>query len=170
MLPIILEEEKSLAQAFWQWRRVWLSVLILALLAAGCKKQEEGPDVMASVGGVRIMRSEVDKAFKQQTSNASRKLSAEEENGVRLQILHQLIARQVYLQKAEKLGLTATADQVEARLNEEKKPFTKEEFAKKLQDLGMTEPELRQELQKQMTIEKLFKEISAKVTISGLLQ
>lgn len=163
---LILEEDNFLVQAFWQWRRVWLCGLVLALVAAGCKKEDEGPDVMASVGGVKIMRSEVEKTFKQQTSGAPRKLSAEEENGFRLQILHQLIARQVYLLKAEKLGMTATADQVETRLNDEKKPFTKEEFAKKLQDLGLTEPELREELRKQLTIDKLFKEISAKAAIS----
>ncbi|HYL94076.1 MAG TPA: SurA N-terminal domain-containing protein [Alphaproteobacteria bacterium] len=148
------------------WRSLLFIMIAAALTASGCKKQVDGADVVARVNGVAILGSELDKVFKQQTAGAPLKLSAAEEEAIRLQLVQQLIARQVYLQKAAGLGLTATDDQVDARVNQEKQPYTNEEFAKILQDRGFTESEFRQELRRILTIDKLLQEISARAVAS----
>jgi peptidyl-prolyl cis-trans isomerase SurA len=134
----------------------------------GCPgKGGSGADVMAKVNGHKIMRSEVDKALTKQTAGTPQKLSGVQEQNLRLQILQQLITIQLYLQKAEKLGIVATEDEIETKLNQAKAPYTKEEFAKRLQEMGTNEEDYKQDIRKQLTIEKLFnKEIASKVTIS----
>lgn len=148
-------------------RGLMLSALVLALLAVtGCPKSgAAGGDVMAKVNSYKIMRSEVDKAFNKQIAGTPQKLTTEQEQALRLQILQQIINIQLYLQKAEKLGIVATDEEIDNRLN--KSSYTKEEFAKKLQDAGVTEEDVRQDIRRNLIIEKLFnKEIASKVTIS----
>jgi peptidyl-prolyl cis-trans isomerase SurA len=143
------------------------AVLSLALLAAGCSHQDSDKDVMAKVNGDRILRSEVDKAYSTQTASSPQKLSPLEDQALRLNILRQLIDIRLQLQKAEKLGIVATEDEVESKFNQFKAPYTKEEFEKRLKDLGLTEEDSKQEIRRNLTLEKLQnKEIASKVTIT----
>lgn len=153
-------------RTFKKWFRVGSLAIVAGCVVAGCKQHDEGPDVVAKVNNVRILRSDLDKIVKQQIAGARQKITPEQENVLRLQIVQQLIGQQVFLEKAAKLGLTATDKQVDDRLNQEKAPFTKEEFAKKLQELGMSEDEVKRELRKQLTLEKLFEQITSKIVIS----
>ncbi|HEY6305709.1 MAG TPA: SurA N-terminal domain-containing protein, partial [Candidatus Angelobacter sp.] len=144
-----------------------MCLLGAALALTGCPNKGPG-DTMAKVNGYKIQRSEVDKAFTKQTAGTPQKLTSEQEQNLRLQILQQLITLQLYLQKAEKLGVVATDDEIETKLNQAKAPYTKEEFAKSLQDVGATEDDYKQDIRRKLTIEKLFnKEIASKVTISN---
>jgi peptidyl-prolyl cis-trans isomerase SurA len=137
------------------------------LAFTGCPNKGGGPDLMAKVNGHKILRTEVDKAFTKQTAGTPQKLTGVQDQNLRLQILQQLITIQLYLQKAEKLGVVATDEEIDTKLNQSKAPYTKEEFAKRLQDLGTNEEDFRQDIRRQLTIEKLFnKEIASKVTIS----
>ena len=154
-------------RALKRWDNLLLAGLTSALLVGGCNHQESDKDVMAKVNGYKILRSEVDKAYQRQTAGAPQKPLLEQDRSMRLQLLQQLVSLQLYLQKAEKLGVMATDEEVESRVSQVKAPYTKEEFAKKLQDMGYTEAEYREELRHRATIEKLFnKEIGSKVTIS----
>ncbi|HLY99430.1 MAG TPA: SurA N-terminal domain-containing protein [Candidatus Angelobacter sp.] len=149
--------------------RVCTAVVMAAFLplASSCNRQNSDKDTLARVNSYKITRAEVDRAYDRQIVGAPVKPTAEEEAALRLQVLQQIVSQQIYMQKAEKLGIIATDDEVEARLNQDKAPFTKEEFAKRLKDAGYTEDERRQEIRKQLTIDKLFnKEIAARVTIS----
>jgi peptidyl-prolyl cis-trans isomerase SurA len=151
------------------WRSASLAGMALALTLAltGCPNKGVSGDVVAKVNGYKIQRSEVDKAFKQQTAGTPQKLTTEQEQTLRLQILQLIINRQLYLQKAEKLGIVAPDEEVDNRLNQFKAPYTKEEFAKRLQDMDTTEDELKQDIRRKLIIEKLLnKEIAAKVIIS----
>jgi peptidyl-prolyl cis-trans isomerase SurA len=86
---------------------------------------------------------------------------------LRLQLLAQIINRQLYLQKAEKLGIVATDEEIEGRVNQLKAPYTTEEFARRLQEMGFTEDQYKQELRRNLTVDKLRnKEILSKVAIS----
>ncbi len=141
--------------------------LSFLLLAGGCKEKEPGPDVMARVNGRDILRSEIDKTLKRQLSGSPQKPSPEQEDSLRLDLLRQMIDRQLYLQDAEKQGVAPTNEEVDSRVNQDKAPYTKEEFAKKLQESGFTEEEHKQEVRRNLTVEKLIKrEVEAKVTIS----
>lgn len=134
---------------------------------AGCTSQASEKDVMAKVNGYKILRSEVDKSYNSQLAGSPQKPTAAEEEALRLNILQHLIELQVHLQQAEKLGVVATDDEVESRFNQLKAPYTQEEFQKKLKDQGLTEADARQEIRRNLTIDKLLnKEIASKVVIS----
>ncbi len=153
-------------QALKPWRNVLLAALALMLMASSCNRGSD-KDMVAKVNNYKVLRSELDKAYNRQIVGAPRKPTPEEEQGLRLSILGQIIGQQVYLQKAEKLGVVATDDEVESKITQEKAPYTKEEYAKRLEVAGYTEDEHRQELRQKMTMEKLLnKEVLSKVTIS----
>jgi len=140
--------------------------MALVVWFPGCNSKS-GDDIVAKVNGYKVTQAEIDKTYQRQMSGAPQKPPAEQEQALRLELVHQVIDLRLYLQKAEKLGIVATDDEIEARLNQIKAPYTKEEFAKKLQDSGLTEEETRQEVRRNLTIDKLLnKEIASKVVIS----
>jgi peptidyl-prolyl cis-trans isomerase SurA len=144
-------------------------VCMLALLAgcSGCGQASSSQDVMAKVNGYKILRSEVDKSYNVQIAGSPQKPTPAEEEALRLNILEQIIRVQLHLQQAEKLGVVATDDEVDSKFNQMKAPYTQEEFQKKLKDQGLTEADAKQEIRRNLTIEKLLnKEIASKVTIS----
>ena len=156
-----------LNRALSRSRDLLLIGVALALVATGCSHQNSDQDVMAKVNGYKITRSEIDKAYQRQIAGAPQKPSPEQNSAMRLQLLQQAINLQLYLQKAERLGVLATDEEVESRVSQDKAPYTKEEFTKKLQDMGYTEDEYRQEIRRRLTIDKLLnKEIGSKITIS----
>ena len=140
---------------------------VLLVGCTGCNRQKSEKDVLAKVNGYIVLRSEVDKLYNSQIGNSSQKPTAEEEENARLNILRSIIDVQLHLQKAEKLGIVATDDEVDTKFNQTKAPYSKEEFEKKVKDLGFTEDEFKQQLRHNITIEKLInKEFASKVIIS----
>lgn len=141
--------------------------LVLGLLVVGCNRQVPDKDVVAKVNGYKILRSELDKNYNSLTAGIPRKPSPAEEQVVRLNIVRQTIERHLQLQRAEKLGVAATEDEVNDKIKQTKAPYTKEEFEKRLKDMAMTEDDFKQEIRRGLTIEKLRnKEISSKVVIA----
>ena len=154
-------------EALERWRNLWFASLAAALLLSGCNRQDSDKDVMAKVNGYKILRSEVDKGYSAQIAGSPQKPTPTEEQALRLGILRQLIDLQLHLQKAGKLGIVATEDEVDDKLRQVKAPYTKEEFEKKLKDLGLTEEDEKQEIRRNITVDKLLnKEIASHVTIS----
>ena len=150
--------------------RTYLSLIIAALscaLLAGCGSSAHGPDVMAKVNGHSINRTEVDKYFDNQTASSPQKPAGEQAESLRLNILKQLIDQEIMMQRAEKLGLLATDDEVDRKLNELKAPYTKEQFDQKLKDSHMSVDDLRRDLRRNLTIDKVLnKEITSKINVS----
>ena len=135
-------------------------------MLTGCPGRSDS-DAMAKVNGYKITRAEVDKSYQRQIAGSPQKPSGEQEQLLRLQLLSQIINRQLYLQKAEKLGIVATDEEIESRVNQLKAPYTTDEFRKRLKDMGFTEDEYKQELRRNLTMDKLRnKEILSKVAIS----
>src|SRR5499427_1286275 len=93
---------------------------LLAWLAA-CHSQPGG-DVMASVDGRKIFRSEVDKYYDNQVASAQQAPVGEQATALRLNILRQMIDDQILMRRAEKLGLLATDDEVDRKFNDIKAP------------------------------------------------
>lgn len=150
-----------------RWASLLLAGLVMALAMSACSHQDSDKDVLAKVNGYKILRSEVDKAYNSQTAGAPQKLSSLEDQALRLNILRQLIDIRLQLQKAEKLGIVATDDEIESKLNQAKAPYTTEEFQKQLKNLGLTEDDYKQQIRRNLTIDKLLnKEIASKVTIT----
>lgn len=144
-----------------------VSVLAAIFMSSGCNQAVTGQDVMAKVNGSKILRSEVDKSYNSQIAGSPQKPTAAEEEALRLQILLHLVDVQLHLQQAEKLGVMATDDEVDSKLSQLKAGDTQEEFANRLKSQNITEADLKQDIRRNMTIEKLLnKEIGSKVTIS----
>lgn len=146
-----------------------LALLLCAMLfAAGCKKgPQEG--VAATVNGKPIMMSEVDKSYEEQLANnpQQQQPSADQEASVKLNILRDLIESQIIEQRAAKLNLTATNDEVDAKFNDLKAPYTEEQFQAKLKASNHTVDEVKHDLRRSITIDKLInKEINSKVTVT----
>ena len=83
------------------------SILFVAL--AGCN-HAPSPDVMATVNGKDISRSELDKAYnnyKAKQGNAPQDPNPEQADIVRLNLLRQLIDEEILDQRAAKLNLAA---------------------------------------------------------------
>ena len=126
---------------------VWLE-LAAVLALAGCRSKETGTDVMAKVNGKKITREEVDKYYKNQTSGSNQQLTGEQATILRLNILKGLIEDEIMLQRAQKLGLLATDEEVDSKLAEIKAPFTQEEFDKRLKERAITVDDFKRELRR----------------------
>jgi peptidyl-prolyl cis-trans isomerase SurA len=132
-----------------------------------CHSSQRGADVMATVNGRPISRAEVDKYFENQAGNSQQKPTGEQADSLRLNILKQLIDQEIMMQRAEKLGLLATDDEVDRKLNDLKAPYTKEQFDQKLKDSHMSLDDLKRDLRRNLTIDKVLnKEITSKINIS----
>jgi peptidyl-prolyl cis-trans isomerase SurA len=150
----------------------FLVLLAIAELAiSGCRSRGNAgsaePGVMAQVNSYKVQRSELDKAYNTQVAGAPQKPTSTEETALRLQTLDQIIQTQLILQRAEKLGVKVSNDDVEARLTKAKAPYTREEFQKKLQTIGLSEEDYKTYLQHGLIVDKVIeKEITPKLTVS----
>jgi peptidyl-prolyl cis-trans isomerase SurA len=140
--------------------------LILTVLSA-CNRNRSGGDVMASVNGRKIYRTEVDKYYLNQTAGSDQQPGGEQAVSLRLSILNELIETEILMQRAEKLGLLATDEEVDRKLNEIKSPYTAEEFNKRLQDKKISIDDFKRDLRRSLTRDKVLnKEITSRINIT----
>jgi peptidyl-prolyl cis-trans isomerase SurA len=122
---------------------------------------------MATVNGKDILRPELEKYYKANLGDNTQKPSPEQADIVRLNILRGMIEDEILWQRAAKLNLAASDEDVNAKLTEMKAPFTQEEFDKQLQARNLSLDDLKRELRRQLTKTKLLnKEIESKINIS----
>ena len=95
----------------------------LLTLAASCGKKAGEDDVVASVDGRKIYRADLEKYYENQQSETEQKLSGEQATSLRLGILRQLIDNEILMRRAEKLGLLATDDEVDRKLERDQVSF-----------------------------------------------
>jgi len=139
----------------------------MLLASVGCSNKEVGSDVMATVNGRKITRTEVQKYYDTQVADSPQKLSAEQADTLRLNILTQLINDEILMQRAEKLGLLATDEEVNAKLTEIKAPFTQQQFDQRLKDRNLTLDDFKRDLRRSLTIDKVMnKEVTSKINIT----
>jgi peptidyl-prolyl cis-trans isomerase SurA len=147
---------------------VTLAMCALALLTVlGCPGKQGGDEVWARVNGRKITHNEVEKYYRNQTEGSPQQPSEEQVQSLKLNILRDLIDNEILMQRAEKLGLLATDEEVESKLNELKAPYTKEEFENRLKERSTTLDDLKHDLRRSLTIDKVLnKEITSKINIS----
>jgi peptidyl-prolyl cis-trans isomerase SurA len=148
-----------------------LGFLLLATFtiaaALGCQSKQGGGDVMASVDGRKIYRTDVEKYYQNQTSGSDQQPVAEQAASLRLSILRELIDDEILMRRAEKLGLLATDDEVEKKLNEIKSPYTQDQFDQKMKEKKITLDDFKRDLRRSLTVEKVLnKEITSKINIT----
>ena len=141
---------------------------VLLSVVAGCKQQEHhAPDVWAVVNGTEIKKDEVEKYYRSRINPEAQETSPEEILSGKLNVVEQLINNEILLERAKKLNLEASDGEVEDKFTELKSPYTEEEFQRKLKDGGMTVDDLKRDLRRQLSIQKLLnREVAAKVTIT----
>ncbi len=149
------------------------TALVLALagaslfFAAGCNRQSSA-GVAATVNGKAIPLTDVDKYYKNSVPDNRQPPPSPEQAAIqRMTILRQLIDEEILQQRAEKLNLAATSEEVDAKLAEMKAPFTQEEFDARLKNNGLTVDDIRKQLRRSVTIDKLFnKEINTRINVT----
>ncbi len=135
------------------------------MVAAGCKGQPGG-DVIAKVNGRKILGSEVEKYYRNQ-SQAQPPASNDQAQALRLRILGEMIEKEILAQRAEKLGLLATDEEVDNKLNEIRAPFSKEEFDQRLKERNITLEDFKRDLRRSITVDKVLnKEVASKINVS----
>ena len=147
---------------------MWIVLLVLA--GVGCSSKPAGSDVAASVNGRKIYNADVEKYYQNQTAGSDQQQQqpvGEQATNLRLSILRQLIDNEILMQRAEKLGLLATDDEVDRKLNEIKSPYTQEEFDARLKEKKLTLDDFKRDLRRSLTVDKVLnKEVTSKINIS----
>jgi len=122
---------------------------------------------MATVNGKQILNSEIDRIYKQSLGDTTQTPSPEQVSIVRLNILRGLIDDEILQQRAAKLNLVATDEEVNAKLTDMKAPYTQEEFDRQLKEKSLTLDDLRRDLRRTLTKNKLInKEIESRINIT----
>jgi len=144
-----------------------LATSSLLITLAACNHDSAGADVMASVNGRKIYRSEVDKYYANQTAGSDQQPAGEQAVSLRLSILNELIETEILMRRAEKLGLLATDEEVDRKLNEIKSPYTEEEFNKRLVEKKISLDDFKRDLRRSLTRDKVLnKEITSRINIT----
>lgn len=149
---------------------VLVPALGLALAAlAGCNHTHNA-DVMATVNGKAVMKTELDKAYQAQLGEAQQqqqKPTREQGDSLRLNVLRQMIDNEIVEQRAAKMNLTASNEEVDAKVAEMKAPYTDDQFNEKLKAGNHSLDDLKHEIRRSLTFNKLLsKEIDSKITVS----
>ena len=150
---------------FIQAAALFCAAVLFAILIA-CASQVGG-DVMATVDGRKIFRSDVDKYYDNQVASAQQAPTGEQATALRLNILHQMIDDEILMRRAEKLGLVATDEEVDRKFNEYKAPFTQEEFDQRLKDKKITVADFKRDIRRSITEDKVMnREVSSKINVT----
>jgi len=141
-------------------------LLLAAIAMAGCKNAPPA-NVAATVNGRPITFADLDKTYKSQYTASTENVNDDLTSIQRLEVLRSLIDNEIMQQRAEKGGLMATDADVETKLNELRAPYTKEQFDQQLKARAMTVDELKMQLRRDLSVQKLFnKEITSKINIT----
>src|SRR5215472_7104040 len=146
-----------------------LSVLLAGLLlVASCgSASSASADVVARVNGKDITATQLEKQVQTRLNGSEQPASPEEQQDLKLQVLNQMINDQILLEQAAAANLNATDAEVDVKFNEFKTQYTEEKFKDLLKEQKMTIDDIRNELRKQITIDKLVnKEITSKISVT----
>ncbi len=138
----------------------------LCMTVTGCHGGRN-PEVVATVNGKPILRSDMQVRYEEMLGNSHQQPSVEQADIVKLNIVHNLIDYEILMQRAAKLHLTASDDEVQSKLDEIKAPYTPDEFNKWLDQQHLTLAKLKEEIRGNLTEEKLFnKEINSRINVT----
>ena len=139
--------------------------LILSIgILTGCG---DNPETAALVNGKPVTRLEVDKIFDFRTKDLPQKPEGEASQLMKLEILRDLIEGEIMLQQAEELDILPSDVEVESRLTLMRGPASEEEFQKNITEQGVSIDDLRKEIRRSLTVEKVVEnQVISKVQVS----
>jgi peptidyl-prolyl cis-trans isomerase SurA len=139
---------------------------LAAFSLAACKRTPPA-NVAAEVNSHAITIAELEKTYQAQYPQPVERSNEDQVMSNKLEVLNGLITSEIMQQRAEQLGLTAVDADVEAEFTKMKAPYTKEEFDKQLSERHLTVEDLRAQLRRDLTVNKLInKEITSHISIS----
>jgi peptidyl-prolyl cis-trans isomerase SurA len=146
---------------------VALLLAVSFLIVSGCDRGHSA-DVIATVNGHAIMRSDLDKTYAAQLGDApQQKPSQDQADSLRLNLLRVMIDEEIVEQRAAKMNLTATNEEVDAKFAEFKARYPEDQFEQKLKASNQTVDDVKHTIRRTLTINKLFnKEINSKITVT----
>ncbi|MCC7174376.1 MAG: peptidylprolyl isomerase [Bryobacterales bacterium] len=146
-----------------------LSVVGCLLISTAACRRSPPANEAARVNNRVITYADLDKQYNT-SFPPDRRASESSEDMVTIQkveVLRVMIDSEIMLQRAEKLGLMAADADVEAKFNELKALSTQEEFQKQLGERKMTVEELKAQLRRELSVQKLFnREITSHINIT----
>ncbi len=145
------------------------TALAVCAVAVGCRKEiAPGPNVWAVVNGKQILREDVERVYRSRVNSEAPAPSHEEALSLKLSILDELINSQILLDRAEKMNVVASDEEVEDHFTQSKAPYTEQEFQQRLQSSGLTIDDLKSDIRRQLSIDKLLnREVVAKIAITN---
>ena len=124
--------------------------------------------MVATVNDKDITRAELEKNYKASLGdNPDTTPSPQQADIQRLNLLRGMIDDEILQQRAAKLNLVASDEDVNAKVQEFKALATQEEFEKQLKSRGQSLDDLRRDIRHRLTTDKLInKEIESKINIT----
>ena len=146
---------------------VFLGVILSGCGAGGTESNDS--TVAATVNGHAILLKEVERGITQQAGGQQAKLSQLELAQARLQVLSNLVQRDVLFQRAEREKLLPTEDEIDGAINTQKQQsgMTSEDFDRSLKEQNISMETLREEARKNLAISKLEDKYTSKISISN---
>ena len=157
-----------------RWLGIVITIIVLVLLAGAAyvfTKGGSGEDVLASVNGIAITQVDVDLRI----SHAKTGLEAqglnlsdpETSSLLKSQALEEIINEMIVLTDAEAKGITVTEAEIDAQYAQIRGRFTTdEEFATELEKNSFTEATLRENVRRELVIQKYVTQIASASTLS----
>jgi peptidyl-prolyl cis-trans isomerase SurA len=146
-------------------------LVVAGLVLNGCSSgASEAKDQMvaATVNGRNIMMQEVERAINQQTNGNPSSLNQLQMAQARLQVLNNLIQREVLFQRAEREKLLPTETQIDGAIATQKQNsgMTTEDFEKSLKAQNISAETLREEARKDLAINALQDKYAGQIVIN----
>lgn len=149
------------------------SLIGVALVASSCSSGGTGSassgskEVAATVNGTNISVEEVDRITTQRAGAQKNQLSPLELAAARLQVLEEMIQQEVLYQRAQKEGINPTDQEITEFIQKGKQEggLTEEEFDKQLKESGQTQDSFRNDIRKQLAIQKLQDKLGSQLKV-----
>jgi peptidyl-prolyl cis-trans isomerase SurA len=149
----------------YRYLAVFLAALA-ALFQLSCRHKAPA-GVAAEVNGHAITTAELEKIYLTQYPEPMEESNEDQVMAQKLDLLSRLITTEIMWQQAEKLGLTATDADIDTEVNKNRAPYTKDEFDKKLAERHMNMEDLRAQIRRDLTVNKLInREITSHIIIT----
>lgn len=149
------------------------ATLILVLFLSGCSKAES-EKTLAVVNGTEITEAQFNQRYNiisgQYNFDLNNKDHQAYQKELKEQVLNSLVDEEVLLQEAKKQELTVSEEELNSEITMFKSNFSSEEEFKSYLTEGMklTEEEFKTVLQNELTISKLYAEVTKDVKSSSL--
>lgn len=140
----------------------------VCVMAVSCSSSATvSDDLVARVNGKEITTADLEKAYQSRINGAQQLPTPEEAQALKFQLLSQMINDEILLQMAASSGLNATDAEVDTKFTDFKSQYTEEQFQESLKQQKMTAEDIKAEMRKGLTVEKLItKEITQRINVS----